>query len=940
MLRKLQNKIALQVFIVGLLLSILGFGVHKKIISDTSSKKALYDIQSLSQELALSTDTILREKANKVQTLSSAPVIENLLINSNASFSSLSIAERENLLTDLNEQWIGEEDPNSAFIQSYMKNPAAVFLQKQLGLNPDEYGEIFITNRFGALVATTGKLTTLAHAKKYWWKESFNAGKGKLYFDDRGIDASVGGCVLGIVVPIKKNGQIIGILKSNILIQRVLSKVVGSKQLNLFRKNETLKHSHVMRAIVRKGGKIVTQPGLAPLTADISPQIKLLLSEQETGALVVESAGIKTFAAFSQIPISRGDSTCGFGGSPKSIDHIGGNQNEDWNIVVTQPAVEAMQLINQSNKLLYMIVVVLTAMLAVLALLIGRWITKPISALTDATKKIGQGDFTAMVEPQTSHDELEEVARSFNQMVTNLTESQEALQSAERRLNVALKMGNAGAWGYKIDNDEILAAAEGASIYGFPPVDGAIPIEVIESCIPERERVHKALVDLINEEHEYNLEFTINPIDGSPSKVIRSTARLEKDEQGNPLEVFGFVQDITEQKQSEEKRLKLEEQLRQSQKMEAIGTMAGGVAHNFNNSLAIILGNLELSKRKLTPQSKIEKYLDSAKTAAIRSSDLVKQIMTYSRKGGQSQEPLQLSRLLNEAITLLKPTIPSNVKLQQEIKPNCDQVYIQTDASQIQECLLNLCNNAVHAMKEKGELLLRLERVELRQQDIRARYDCSPGEYLCLSIQDNGCGIPDEIQEKIFDPFFSTKELYDGTGMGLSTVQGIVKQHHGMITVESGVGQGTTFHLYFPVVNQPEKEEVADKEVELQKGTERILLVDDDEMVVNLNEQLLSEMGYQVTAKTDSVEALKLFSANVDSYDLVITDQIMPESTGVELIQKIKKLRPEIPTILCTGYSKRVNEEEARQMGISAFLFKPTDLMKMSQVIRDVLAKN
>jgi signal transduction histidine kinase/CheY-like chemotaxis protein len=407
------------------------------------------------------------------------------------------------------------------------------------------------------------------------------------------------------------------------------------------------------------------------------------------------------------------------------------------------------------------------------------------------------------------------------------------------------------------------------------------------------------------------------------------------------LSVFlSNTQIIINQKQAEEKHLELESQLRQKYKMEAVGVMAGGMAHNFNNNLAIILGNLELSKVKLPPQSEVGKYLEYARIASLRSRDLVKQIMTYSRKDSQPQAPLQLSLLLKETVSLLKSTIPSSVKLAQEVSPDCENTYILADASQIQECILNLCNNAVHAMNERGELLLGLRRAELKQTDITARYDCSPGEYLCLSVQDNGCGIPAEIQEKIFDPFFTTKELYEGTGMGLSTVQGIIEQHHGMITVKSSLGQETIFNLYFPVADQPKKEVTRDAEAEIQRGTERILFIDDDQMVANLNELMLTELGYQVAVVTDSVEALKLFSTNVDNFDLIITDQTMPELTGKELIQKIKKLRPEIPTILCTGYSSKINEEEARQLGISAFLMKPTDFTEMSQVIRTVLEKS
>jgi len=389
----------------------------------------------------------------------------------------------------------------------------------------------------------------------------------------------------------------------------------------------------------------------------------------------------------------------------------------------------------------------------------------------------------------------------------------------------------------------------------------------------------------------------------------------------------------------ESERQELESQLHQKSKMEAIGVMAGGMAHNFNNNLSIILGYIELSKMKLPPQSEIGQFLDYAAIATMRSRDLVKQIMTYSRKNDKSQTLLQLSLLLKETISLITSTMPSSVKLQQYVSPDCIQSYIKADASQIQECLLNLCNNAVDAMEEQGRLILTLEQVDLQLKDISARFHCSPGNYLCLGVQDNGSGIPAEIQEKIFDPFFTTKELYKGTGMGLSTVQGIVEQHHGMITVESSVGQGTTFRLYFPVVDQRHREEVAVEDAKLQRGTERILIVDDDELIANLNGRMLSEMGYQVTVMTDSVEALKLFTANVHSFDLVMTDQTMPDMTGMELVQRIKLLRPQIPTILWTGYSSKVNKEEARHAGISAFLMKPTELPELSRVIKDVLKK-
>lgn len=534
----------------------------------------------------------------------------------------------------------------------------------------------------------------------------------------------------------------------------------------------------------------------------------------------------------------------------------------------------------------------------------------------------------------------------FIAAITDVTERkkiEKTLQRSEARLRRAEEIGQTGNWSYNVEDASITWSKGLWSIFGRSPQAEKLTYELLVSWLKKDFREYHDQVmaqmlkarpgDIID-----NIIYCFLRPDGE-ERWVEVFVTTKFNDLENLVGFFGVVNDITERKKAEGERQELEIQLRQKYKMEAIGTLAGGLAHNFNNNLSIILGNLELSKMKIPLNNDIGEYLDYAQIATLRSRDLIKQIMTYSRKEALSQAPLKVSLLLEETLSLLTSTIPSSVKLQHESALDCDQVYILADASQIQECLLNLCNNAVQAMNEQGELTLTLKRLELRQKDIPVRYTCSPGDYLCLSVRDNGCGIPAEIQDKIFDPFFTTKDLHKGTGMGLATVQGIVEQHHGMIYVESKVGQGTTFYLCFPVIDQLQQEEIAVKETELQKGTERILLVDDDEMIATLNEQLLSEMGYQVTVMTDSVAALKLFTAQMDSFDIVMTDQTMPDLTGKELIEKIKILRPEIPTILCTGFSSKINKEDARQAGISAFLLKPIDFPELLRVIRYVLEK-
>jgi len=409
------------------------------------------------------------------------------------------------------------------------------------------------------------------------------------------------------------------------------------------------------------------------------------------------------------------------------------------------------------------------------------------------------------------------------------------------------------------------------------------------------------------------------------------------DANGTIINYVGVKRDITEKILDDKNRQELETQLRQKHKMEAVGYMAGGMAHNFNNNLGIILGNVELSQMKQPRNSDVIPLLENAKIAVGRSRDLILKIITYSRQGIQQKAPTQLTAITDETISLLKSTLPATVALQKGYSPDCDKELINADASQIQEVLINLCNNAIQAMQEKGELKIQLKPVELTQREIPAQYDCLPGRYAKISVQDNGCGMPKEMLDKIFDPFYTTKEAHEGAGMGLSTVQGIVAQHGGIIKVNSVPNQGTTFNLYFPIIKQTHIDQPTAENMTLPRGTERILFVDDDEMLASLGEKLLTSMGYQVSVMTESTEALKMFAANAEHFALVITDQTMPQLCGKDLIQELKKIRPDIPTILCTGFSSKVNEDNAEELGISAFMMKPLDLIKLAQTVRRVL---
>ncbi|WP_175498328.1 hybrid sensor histidine kinase/response regulator [Desulfuromusa kysingii] len=410
-----------------------------------------------------------------------------------------------------------------------------------------------------------------------------------------------------------------------------------------------------------------------------------------------------------------------------------------------------------------------------------------------------------------------------------------------------------------------------------------------------------------------------------------------KDEAGAVLGLLSFGIDITERMQIDEKRQELETQLNQKHKMEAVGVMAGGMAHNFNNNLSIILGNIELAQKKLPENIEMVGYLNDAKIAVLRSRDLIRQIMFYSRQDTQYKTSIQLSVLLDETLQLLRATLPATINVQTTVTEDGRNATIHADASRLQECLINLCNNAMQAMDEKGNLTICLKTEDVQKEDIPSMYDAHPGHYAKLSITDTGCGMAKETIEKAFDLFYTTKPVNEGTGVGLSTVQGIVNQHNGLIKVKSHLGEGTTFDLFFPVTAQPQVSAPKNSDEEEYKGAERILFIDDDEMLADIGSKMLTEMGYQVTMVTESQKALQLFMTDADSFDLVITDQTMPLLTGKELINKLKQIKPSIPTIICTGYSSKVDKAEAKKLGADAFMMKPLELSALLQIIRQVL---
>ncbi len=401
-----------------------------------------------------------------------------------------------------------------------------------------------------------------------------------------------------------------------------------------------------------------------------------------------------------------------------------------------------------------------------------------------------------------------------------------------------------------------------------------------------------------------------------------------RDASGRIVNYVAVKRDIT-------KEMKLEEQLRQAQKMEAIGALAGGIAHDFNNILSPIIGFSEMLMEDLPDSSLDREKVGIIYKAAGRAGGLVKQILSFSRQSEHEKMPVRIQHILKEILKLVRSTIPSSIDITQSIQSDCG--LVMADPTQLHQIAMNLITNAYHAVEERsGKIFVQLKETELLNENL-VNISLNTGRYAVLSISDTGSGIEPAIKDKIFEPYFTTKKQGKGTGLGLAVVHGIVKEHGGDIAVYSEVSKGTTFNVYLPLMKKTDKTELAEKVEDYSGGDERILLVDDEKSILRLEKQMLERLGYHVTEQNISTDALATFKSNPKAFDLVVTDMTMPNMTGDQLSRELIAIKPDIPVIICTGFSERISKEKAPGLGIKGFLMKPVLKSDMSQMVRKVL---
>lgn len=528
--------------------------------------------------------------------------------------------------------------------------------------------------------------------------------------------------------------------------------------------------------------------------------------------------------------------------------------------------------------------------------------------------------------------EFESLARAANRMVQERNKAEAALRESEKNYRELVQSANSIIMRMDTEGKITFFNTYAQNFFGYRKEE-IIGKNVIGTIVPERNFAGFDLAVMIKDIGAHPERYVSN----ENENIRRNGERVQVtwmnkaiyDKDGNVSEILCVGIDVTEKWQ-------LEKRLAQAQKMESIGTLAGGIAHDFNNILSAVIGYTELSLIDIPKGSALQNNLQQVLKAGGRAKDLVRQILTFSRQRENELVPVKVSLIVNEALKLLRASLPTTIKMRHHIK---SYLAVLTDPTNIHQVLMNLCTNASFAMQEEGGVLeVSLSDVDLDADFAKQHPDVKPGKFIRLIVSDTGYGMSPEVSERIFDPFFTTKKMGQGTGMGLSVVHGIVKSHGGTIIVESSPGKGSAFSVFLPAI-ESEVTDQADQPQLVITGNERILFVDDEDFQADIGKRMLERLGYRVTAKTNSVEALDLFRQTPDEFDLVITDMTMPNMTGDVLARKLISIRPDIPIIVCTGYSARINPDIIKEIGIKAMAMKPVVMKDIAQMIHRVLSR-
>ena len=615
-----------------------------------------------------------------------------------------------------------------------------------------------------------------------------------------------------------------------------------------------------------------------------------------------------------------------------------GNQKiGEVQIVLTRALVE--QEISAAHRTVWMMMVVILAIMYFTTFVLFRHVvSKPINRLMVMVDRIALGDLDARCTAE-SGDELGKLALRVNTMADRLIVSDKSLRDSEKRLQNVLEGSQLGYWDWNIETGEVIRNARWAEMLGYS-------LEEVENSVKQWTDLHHPddktiALKSINDHLEgytsaHNVEYRMRTKDGQYKWILDQAKIVSRDAQGIPLRMCGTHRDITDRKLAEQEREKLQNQLAQAQKMESIGQLAGGVAHDFNNMLSVILGYAELALDQVETSNPLNKCIREIYNAGKSSAEITKQLLAFARKQTITPRILDLNESVESMLKMLKRLIGESIQL--SWLPGSGLGQVKMDPSQLNQLLVNLCVNARDAIANVGKITVETGMTTFDDVYCKDHIGFIPGDFIHLFVSDDGCGMDKETLLKIFEPFFTTKELGHGTGLGLAMVYGIIKQNNGFINVYSEIGHGTTFNIYLPIhLTGSEKNQVKAIPDDTMDGTETILLVEDDAMVLNMGKDMLEKLGYTVLTANTPENAIQLVNENADKIHLVITDVIMQGMNGGDLADQLSILKPDIKVLFMSGYTADFIAHRGILDEKVCLIHKPFSIKDLSVKVREVL---
>lgn len=856
---KFSNKLSFVILLTGMIvLFLLSFAIYKFSYNSIIKSQSMYT-RSIAKKVSGDIDQLLQEKVKTALTLANTPIIKKALETSNHSYTNLSGEKRKESIKLLNVKWKSIKDPTDNFILKFTDNKVSRFLKDQQEILKGEYGEIFLTNKFGALVASTAKLSTFAHGYKYWWLGSYNNGEGAAFFDDRGYDDSVGGYVLGLVVPIRKGTEIIGILKCNLNILGSISGLISGAEDKLLGKFK----------LTRSGGMVVFEEGVEPLSTQVHDSIFKKLESGNNESFIINDSGEKYLVGFSEISMTKGGKGYGFGGTFESIDHKKGNTGESWYILCYRQMSVVLSPVTESIKSTVLIGAVIIFILIIVSQLFARKVAKPLAILDKATKIIGKGDFEYRINLR-RNDEFGNLAHAFDGMASKLQQTTTSVDLLEnevkhrKQIEIDLRDSEdkfrslveaTSDWIWEVDQNGtyIYASPKVKDLLGYEPqeVIGKTPFDFMPA--DEAERVGGLFRDIVDSRKPFNgLENIILHKDGR-YVVLETSGVPILDEDGNLTGYRGVARDISGRKQAVEDKMRLETHLSQTQKIEAIATLAGGIAHQFNNALYVITGNIDFLEMDYPGDEKIINYTMQMKDSTRRMAQLTSQLLAYARGGKYRAKTISINDFVENTLPIIYHVMNPDIEIKTDLMPCTSN--IQADQTQMQMVLAAILTNASEAIEGKGFIRIMVKDEEIDEEFAKYHSDLKPGRYVCIKVEDNGKGMDKGTRDRIFEPFFTTK--FEGRGLGMAAVFGIVRNHDGLISVYSEIGRGTVIRIYLPAIEVSDKESKKPK-IETIKGSGTVLLVEDEQAVMDVSRALLERLGYNVLGAMTGKEAINI----------------------------------------------------------------------------------